>query len=81
MKNLILHLFAIFTPAVLLAVTWKLMIPEVALALLFAYVFVYRTWLDGSRLYQKGLIPKRDIWKIVYNGDRANHFKELYLRK
>lgn len=83
MNNLILHHFAIFTPAILLALTWNLMISEVALTLLLIYVFVYRTWLDGSRLrlYKKGLIPRQDLWKIAYNGSRDNYFKELYLQK
>ena len=81
MKNLILHHFALFAPAALLAVTWKMMIPEVALSLLVVYVFGYRTWLDSSRLYKKGLIEKKGIWKISYNGTRGTYFKELYLQK
>ncbi len=81
MKKLILYYIAMLAPAVLLAVTWKLMISEVALSLMIFYVLVYRTWLDGSRLHKKGLIAKKDIWKIIYNGDRANYFKDLYLRK
>lgn len=81
MKNLILHHIVILTPAAFLATTWELLIPEISLALLLAYVLVYRTWFDGLRLYKKGLIPKTDIWKIMYNGARADHFKELYLQK
>lgn len=81
MKNLILHHFVLLIPAAFLAGTWKQLIPEAALTLLVLYVFVYRTWIDGSRLYKKGLIGKNDIWKIIYNGARAKHFKELYLQK
>ncbi len=81
MRNLILHHIVILTPGGLLAGTWKLVIPEVALGLLLVYVLVYRTWIDGTRLYKKGLIPKKDIWKISYNGARGTYFKELYLQK
>jgi hypothetical protein len=81
MKNLILHHVAILSPAALLAVTWKLLIPNVALFLLLVYVLVYRTFLDGSRLHKKGLISKKDTWKIMYNGSRAKYFKELNFQK
>lgn len=81
MKNLLLNHITIFAPAALLAMTWKLLIPEVAIFMLLVYVLIYRTWLDGSRLHKKGLILKKDIWKIMYNGARANYFKELYLQK
>ena len=81
MKNLILHHLAIFVPAILLVVFWKQLLPEAALSLIFLYGLVYRTWLDGNRLYLKGLILKENIWKVSYNGSRITYFKVLYLQK
>ena len=80
MKNLFLHHISIITPIGVLALTWKEMPLEAALVF-FTLYFVYRSWIDGRRLYKKGLVEKKDIWKVGYNGMRTTYFKDLYLKR
>ncbi len=44
------------------------------------YLLIYRTYIDGKRLADKGLIDKKDIWKMIVPGQRFRFFKDLYLR-
>lgn len=44
------------------------------------YILFYRTYIDGKRLAYKGIIPKKDIWKMIIPGNRFKYFKELYLK-
>ncbi len=81
MKNIFVYYLSFITPLSLLLIFWDRLEPSVALILLMLYVLVYRTWIDGTRLYSKGLISKQEIWKVSYNGSRINYFKELYLQK
>ena len=81
MKNIFIYYISFIGPLVLLLSFWDNLNSYPALVLLVIYVFVYRTWIDGSRLYEKGLIPKKDIWKVAYNGSRINYFKALYLQR
>ena len=46
---------------------------------LLVYILVYRTYTDGKRLAEKGIIPETDIWKMVIPGQRIKFFRELYL--
>lgn len=79
MKNLYVYYFALLAPALLLMLSWQLLLPELALLLLFIYVFIYRTILDGMRLASKKLIEPRHIWKMILPGMRGKYFKALYL--
>lgn len=45
------------------------------------YAFVYRPIIDGNRLIKKGLIEKREIWKLLIFYGHIKYFKELYLEK
>lgn len=81
MKNIFVYYISFLTPLFLLLHFWQQMYSKLALLLLAVYVFIYRTWLDGNRLYRKGLIAKHEIWKVSYNGARINYFKALYLQK
>ncbi|NJW53844.1 hypothetical protein [Salinimicrobium oceani] len=81
MRNIYFYYFCFLAPLILLLYFWKSLDPNLALILLFSYVFVYRTWIDGYRLYSLGLISKNDIFKLFYNGDRIRFFKALYLQK
>ncbi|MEQ8238009.1 MAG: hypothetical protein RIA69_02295 [Cyclobacteriaceae bacterium] len=49
------------------------------MCLLIFYFLVYRTYTDGKRLVDKGVIEKREIWKLLIPGYRVKHFKDLYL--
>jgi len=47
---------------------------------LFFYALIYRTFTDGIRLFDKKIIKKKDIWKMIIPGSRFKYFKELYLK-
>ncbi|MEP6261215.1 MAG: hypothetical protein ABJ092_06530 [Gillisia sp.] len=81
MKNLSLYYIALFAPLLgLIAVFQTNLLPGwLSISLLLIYVFLYRTYLDGYRLYKKNLIKKEEIWKVATHGLRAKYFKELYL--
>ena len=81
MKNIFLYYFALLAPAVALALCWNILFPQLSLLLLFIYVFVYRTILDGARLSSKKIIGREEIWKMILPGMRGKYFKELYLQK
>ena len=49
--------------------------------LLFFYVLIFRTFVDGKRLADKGIISRKDIWRMIIPGKRFEYFKELYLKK
>lgn len=49
--------------------------------LLFFYLLIFRTYVDGKRLADKNIIPKKDIWKMIIPGKHFEYFKELYLKK
>ncbi len=81
MKNIYLYYIALFAPLLaLIAVLQTNLLPGwLSISLLLFYVFLYRTYLDGYRLYQKNLIKKEEIWKVATHGLRAKYFKELYI--
>lgn len=66
MKNIYLYYLAIFGPLLMLVAifNYKLLPSLPAVCLLFIYLFVYRTLLDGLWLYSKGHIKKHEIWKV-----------------
>ena len=82
MKKLAVYYILIFTPIFIIVWLAKAdIINSLAfVVLLIFYVFIYRTYLDGYRLAQKNIIPKKDIWKIIIPGKRLQYFKELYLK-
>ncbi|MDM9630610.1 hypothetical protein [Robiginitalea aurantiaca] len=82
MRNLFLYYIAILLP---LGITIYLYVEAqigftVFLILIIAYLLIYRTWVDGSRLASKGIISKKDRWKMMLPGMHMKHFTELYLR-
>lgn len=81
MKKLSLYYIALFAPLLALIAVFQVnLLPGwLSISLLLIYVFLYRTYLDGYRLYKKNLIKKEEIWKVATHGLRAKYFKELYL--
>ena len=81
MKNLVIYYIAILAPLGIL--TWlsksDLINSTLFVGLLFFYVFVYRTYTDGLRLSEKGIIEKKNIWKKIVPSSNYKYFKELYL--
>ncbi|WP_053992792.1 hypothetical protein [Mangrovimonas sp. TPBH4] len=82
MKSLLTYYFLSFTPFIILLLLMKehLIDPILFLGLLFFYVLIYRTYLDGKRLADKSIIKQNEIWKMIIPGKRLEHFKELYLK-
>lgn len=81
MKNIYLYYLTILTPAFLLMYFWNSLPSTTSLVLLFTYVFVYRSLIDGIRLKAQGVLQTKEIWKIAIPGVRGKYFKELYLQK
>jgi|TARA_B110000902_G_scaffold138255_1_gene159859 Ca2+/Na+ antiporter len=82
MKNLFIYYLVIIIPIVILS--WmsrtNFLDSTLFVILLFFYVFIFRTYIDGKRLVDKNIIPKKDIWKMIIPGKRFQYFRELYLK-
>jgi hypothetical protein len=82
MKNIINYYILILTPLGLLI--WLLRTDSINtwmfIGLIFFYSLIYRTYIDGKKLADKNIIPKKDIWKMIIPGKRIEYFKELYLK-
>lgn len=83
LKNLIFYYLIAIVPLGVLI--WLFKAKEINsytfVGLIFFYALIYRTYVDGKRLYDKQIIPKKDIWKMIIPGRRAVFFKELYFKK
>jgi hypothetical protein len=82
MKNIIVYYFGAVVPA---AIIFLLTLTNTINSNWFVYsfgfyLFIYRTYIDGKRLADKGIIEKKDIWKMILPGQRLRFFKDLYLR-
>ncbi len=82
MRNLFVYYIAIFLPLgiIIFLALEDYIDTTVFVVLLFAYLLLYRTWIDGSRLAAKGIISKRDRWRMMLPGMHMKHFTELYLK-
>ena len=80
MKNIYIYYITIILPFAV--IIWLSRIDAINatsfVALLFFYLFVFRTYVDGRRLYEKGVIPKKDIWRMTILGKQTKYFNELY---
>jgi hypothetical protein len=83
MRNLFIYYLTILSPIGVLI--WlsrtDLVNPTLFVLLLFFYILIFRTYVDGKRLSDKNVIQKKDIWKMIIPGKRFEYFKELYLKK
>jgi hypothetical protein len=80
MKNLVLYYFQILLPLPVLI--WASFTDSTMfVVLLFAY-YIYRGFVDGQRLYEKGVIEKKERWKIlVIPFYSSSFFKQLYFER
>jgi len=78
LKNTLVYYVLILLPVAALIYLSKHGFNNVFVISFFAYLLIYRGIVDGFRLYQKAIIPKRKIWSIIYSS-RFQYFKELYL--
>ena len=82
MRNLFVYYIAIFLPLgiIIFLALEDYIDATVFVVLLLAYLLLYRTWIDGSRLVAKGIISKQDRWRMMLPGMHMKHFTELYLK-
>lgn len=82
MKNIIIYYLAVVIPvAVIFYLSRTHMINSNWFVYSFlSYLFIYRTYTDGKRLADKGIIKHREIWKMIIPGQRLRFFRDLYLR-
>lgn len=83
MKNLFIYYLTITVPIGILVWLSKtnFLSSILFVVLLSFYAFIFRTYVDGKRLSEKNIIPRKDIWKMIIPGKRFEYFKELYLKK
>jgi hypothetical protein len=80
MKNLLLYYFQILLPFPLLI--WAAFTDARMFVVLLLAYYIYRGFVDGQRLYEKGVIEKKDRWKIwVIPFYSSSFFKQLYFEK
>ena len=67
MKNLVVYYFVVIVPfAIIIFLARTDMINSNWFVYsMFFYLFIYRTYTDGKRLADKGLIEKKDAWKLI----------------
>ena len=82
MKNLFVYYLAILIPVSIIVYIYAIELIGFTtfLVLIMAYLLLYRTWTDGSRLAAKGIIKRQDRWKMMLPGMHMKHFTELYLK-
>jgi len=82
MKNIFIYYLTIIAPIGI--IVWlnktNLLNSTQFVGLLFFYLLIFRTYVDGKRLYDKNIITKKDIWKMIIPGKHFEFFKELYLK-
>lgn len=82
MKNILIYYIAIILPLlIIMAIGLNLNYPLLFAALLILYWMPYRAITDGLRLERKGLITRKDMWKLIIPGYRVDYIKELYFKK
>jgi hypothetical protein len=82
MKSLITYyLFAIILPVFILALLIQNEYKNTFVISLLFFALVYRPLLDGNRLIKKGVIKKREIWKLFVFYGHIKWFRELYFEK
>lgn len=82
MKNIVVYYISVIIPFVTLLFLARthMINPYWFVYSLGFYAIIYRTYIDGKRLADKGIIEKKDIWKMIVPGKRIRFFKDLYLR-
>ncbi|MFB0939063.1 MAG: hypothetical protein QMB29_09015, partial [Urechidicola sp.] len=77
MKKLFIYYLTILLPLGILIWLSKtdLINPTLFVFLLFFYALIFRNYVDGKRLADRNLIPKKNIWKMIIPGKRIEYFK------
>ncbi len=79
MKNLFVYYLAILLPIPLLI---SISNNSVFFTFLLLSYIVFRGFVDGQRLIEKGVIEKKDLWKsVLIPFWSSRFFRQLYLEK
>ena len=82
MKNILIYYLTIILPLlIIITIGLNLNYPLLFATLLILYWIPYRVITDGLRLESKGLITRKEMWKLIIPGYRIDHIKELYFRQ
>ncbi len=73
------YLFAMIVPAFLMLSLLHFDFKEGFIVALALFIFLYRPLLDSSKLINKGVMERAEIWKLVIGYGHIKWFKELYL--
>jgi len=73
------YLWAMLVPISILVWFFEHQTGSLPVTSLLVYCLIYRPILDSYRLIQKGVIQKKDIWKMFVVFGHIKWFKELYL--
>ena len=73
------YLWAMLVPISILVWLFEHQTGSLPVTSLLVYCLIYRPILDSYRLIQKGVIQKKDTWKMFVVFGHIKWFKELYL--
>jgi hypothetical protein len=79
MKNLLIYYFSILLPMPVLV--WSVFYDSKLFVFILLSYFIYRGFTDSKRLVDKGIIMKKEIWKVFIPFYSSYFFKELYFEK
>lgn len=80
MSKLLKYYIFILAPFILLYPVIKLDNPGYIVGFLLLYL-IYRGFLDGKRLVDKGILKKREEWKTFIPFYRFQYFRQLYFEE
>jgi hypothetical protein len=75
------YLFAMIIPAFLMLSLLHFNFKEGFIVTLALFIFLYRPLLDSKKLFNKGVMKRAEIWKLVIGYGHIKWFKELYLER
>lgn len=78
-NTLVYYLLAIVLPVIGLIFLSKTYNKDTFVICLFVYLLLYRPVIDRFRLFAKGVITKKELWKFHVFGLGYTYFRELYL--
>jgi hypothetical protein len=78
MKNILLYYFAIIIPIPLLIGSSGN--SKMFTILLLSYI-IYRGFVDGQRLIEKGILNKKELWKAFIPFWCSQYYRQLYFEK
>lgn len=80
MRALLIYYLKILLPLVALVLCYKTdwINSYIAIWAFLCYALPYRRYIDGKRLIEKGVMIKKETWKLIIPGSRVTYFKDLY---